>query len=172
MRITFWALTATLALGVVSLAQGIRLSLTSGSPAVPQAETPIRAESPALPPLTPQGAAPRPTAPPENTKPPEAPPYVKGGGVLQIAIGPTAKGLRDCKSNLWSVLGSYQGDAWRPRMATVKWFGDKWTLVFDGVSPVSAEAMCPWLKQLGWNWRDGYCQRICVYRPSWPASKP
>ncbi len=133
---------------------------------------PIRAERPAMAAPAPPKVAPKPVSPYESPRPPDAPSYVQGGGVLQVAIGPTSKGLKDCKENLWNILGVYKGKAWQTQMATVKWFGERWTIVFDGVAPEAAEKMCPWLKQLGWGWRDAYCQRMCTYRPDWFASKP
>jgi hypothetical protein len=104
--------------------------------------------------------------------PPNAPEYTEGWGVLQLAIGPTHKGLQDCKSTLWYILDYYKGSAWTPHITTVKWFGDKWTLVLDGVQPKSAEQMCAWLERLGWGSGDYRCHRMCIYRSDWFASKP
>lgn len=137
-----------------------------------RAEAPIKAERPAQAAPAPQKAAPKPPSPYESPKPPDAPAYVQGGGVLQLAVGPSIKGLWDCKIGVLNVLDVYKGDAWKPHLTTVKWFGDRWTLVLDMVAPDAAEKMCPWLKQLGWGSGDARCRRMCVYRTDWFASKP
>jgi len=134
--------------------------------------TAVQAEKPAqAAPVAPRITAPIPTST-EVPIPPDAPKYVEGGGVLQLAVGPTRKGLKDCKSTLWYILDYYKGQDWAPHIATVKWFGDQWTIVLNWVHPESAENMCAWLERLGWGSGDYRCHRMCVYRSDWFASKP